>query len=98
MDLENLHAPGWSHVLSTSNDLSELKELCERVGAPLQALHLRNPRRPHLDLKLEPRERALQCADVLVFRRTKEMLAYLQALREPAGCLANGKPGLRDED
>ena len=98
MDLENLHAPGWSHVLSTSNDFAELEELRERVGAPPRALHLKNPSRPHLDLKLEPRERALRCSDVLVFKRTKEMLAYLHSLREPVGCLPNGDPGLRRED
>ena len=57
MDRENLYAPGWSHALSTTNDLDELEAFRERVGAPPQALHL--SRRPHLDLKLQPRERAL---------------------------------------
>ena len=40
MDRENLYAPGWSHVLSTTNDLDELEAFRERVGAPPQALHL----------------------------------------------------------
>jgi hypothetical protein len=80
MDRENLMARGWSHVLSTSNDVDELREFCIRVGAPLSALHLRNRRWPHLDLKLEPRDRALACSDVRVFERTADMLRYLKAL------------------
>jgi hypothetical protein len=80
MDRENLWAPGWSHVLSTNNDIAELRDFCARVGAPPSALHLRNRRWPHLDLKLEPRERALACSDVRVFERTAEMLRYLKAL------------------
>ena len=80
MDRENLWAPGWSHVLSTTNDLVELREFCARVGAPAAALHLGNRRWPHLDLKLEPRERALACPDVRVFERTSEMLRFLKAL------------------
>jgi hypothetical protein len=80
MDRENALAPGWSHVLSTSNDLGELDEFRRRVGAPREAFHLRG-RRPHLDLKLEPRERALREPRVIVFDRTADMLRYLQALR-----------------
>ena len=80
MDRENLLARGWSHVLSTSNDVDELREFCTRVGAPLSALHLRNRRWPHLDLKLEPRDRALACADVRVFERTADMLRFLKSL------------------
>jgi hypothetical protein len=80
MDRENLLAKGWSHVLSTSNDVAELRAFCLRVGAPPSALHLRNRRWPHLDLKLEPRERALACADVRVFERTSDMLRFLKAL------------------
>ena len=79
MDRENLHAPGWSHVLSTTDDLEELDAFRIRVGAPRQALHL--GRWPHLDLKLEPRERALAAAEVRVFERTSDMLRYLKALR-----------------
>ncbi len=79
MDRENLHAPGWSHVLSTTDDLEELDAFRVRVGAPRQALHLGRWR--HLDLKLEPRERALAAPEVRVFERTSDMLRYLKALR-----------------
>ncbi len=80
MDRENLLARGWSHVLSTTNDVDELRVFCIKVGAPLSALHLRNHRWPHLDLKLEPRDRALACADVRVFERTADMLRFLKSL------------------
>jgi hypothetical protein len=80
MDRENLWARGWSHVLSSTNDIAELSDFGARVGAPPSALHLRNRRWPHLDLKLEPRERALACSDVRVFERTSDMLRYLKAL------------------
>jgi hypothetical protein len=79
MDRENLHARGWSHVLSTTNDLDELEVFRIAVGAPRQALHL--GRWPHLDLKLEPREKALASPEVRVFERTSEMLRYVKALR-----------------
>jgi len=85
MDRENLYAPGWSHVLSTANDLAELEAFRIRVGAPPQALHLGNPRWPHLDLKLEPRELALAAPDVRVFERTSDMLRYLHRLAGSAG-------------
>ena len=81
MDRENRSARGWSHVLSTTNDLEELDRFRVRVGAPQQALHLGNRRWPHLELKLEPRERALADPAVRVFERTAEMLRYLKALR-----------------
>ena len=80
MDRENLLAKGWSHVLSTTNDVAELRAFCLRVGAPLSALHLNNRRWPHLDLKLAPRERALACADVRVFERTSDLLRFLKSL------------------
>jgi hypothetical protein len=80
MDRENLHAPGWSHVLSTTNDRAELERFRIRVGAPPQALHLGNRRWPHLDLKLEPRRRALLDPEVRVFERTAEMLRFLKRL------------------
>lgn len=79
MDRHNLFAPGWSHVLSTTNDIDELRAFCDRVGAPAAALQLGNRRWPHLDLKLEPRERALVCPGVLVFERTADMLRFLKA-------------------
>jgi hypothetical protein len=78
MDRENLYAPGWSHVLSTTNDLNELDAFRERIGAPREALHLGN-RWPHLDLKLEPRDRALAMPGVRVFERTSDMLRFLRA-------------------
>lgn len=77
MDRENLYAPGWSHVLSTANDLAELDAFRTRVGAPRQALHL-GGRWPHLDLKLEPRDRALADPAVRVFERTAEMLRFVK--------------------
>ena len=80
MDRENRSAPGWSHVLSSTNDLAELDRFRERVGAPREALHLGNRRWPHLDLKLEPRERALRDPAVVVFDRTAEMLRFLKSL------------------
>jgi hypothetical protein len=78
MDRENLYAPGWSHVLSTSNDLEELEAFRKLVGAPPEALHLGNRRYPHLDLKLEPRERALVAPEVRVFERTADMIRFLR--------------------
>jgi hypothetical protein len=78
MDRENIWARGWSHVLSTTNDVAELRAFCERVGAPPGALHLRS-RWPHLDLKLLPRELALASPDVRVFERTSDMLRFLRA-------------------
>jgi hypothetical protein len=85
MDRENLHAPGWSHVLSTTNDLVELERFRLQVGAPLRAFHIRGVRRPHLDLKLEPRDRALASPEVRIFERTVELLRYLKTFEpEPA--------------
>jgi hypothetical protein len=84
MDRENLYAPGWSHVLSTTNDLVELEAFRLLVGAPPEALHLGNRRWPHLDLKLAPRERALASTDVRVFERTPDMLRYLRRLTRPS--------------
>lgn len=78
MDRENLLAAGWSHVVSDTNDLAELEELRVRVGAPPRALQFGGGHRPHLDLKLEPRDRALVDPDVRVFERTRDLLAFLQ--------------------
>jgi hypothetical protein len=78
MDRENLHAPGWSHVLSTTNDLAELEAFRIRVGAPRQALHLGSGRWPHLDLKLEPRQLAMADPAVRVFGSTMEMMRFLK--------------------
>ncbi len=85
MDRENIFAKGWSHVLSTTNDLAELRIFCARVGAPAAALHL-GRRWPHLDLKLIPRERALASPDVRIFERTAEMLEFLKAVNAPLAC------------
>lgn len=79
MDRENPMAKGWSHVLSSTNDLDELERFRVRVGAPRQALHL--GRWPHLDLKLEPRDRALVDPEVRVFDRTSDMLRFLKQVR-----------------
>ncbi|MBA3344111.1 MAG: DUF4031 domain-containing protein [Gemmatimonadales bacterium] len=79
MDRENRYAPGWSHVLSSTNDLAELDAFRRRVGAPPQALHA-NRRWPHLDLKLQPRELALRLPEVRVFERTADMLRYVKAV------------------
>ena len=80
MDRVNALAPGWSHVLSTTNDLNELDAFRIRVGAPRQAFHLHG-RRPHLDLKLAPRELALVQPDVRVFERTSDLLRFLRQLK-----------------
>jgi hypothetical protein len=85
MDRENRYAPGWSHVLSTTNDVEELEVFRERVGAPPQALHLGNRRWPHLDLKLEPRARALTSPEVRVFERTSDMIRFLRDEENSAG-------------
>ena len=70
-------------MLSTTNDVAELDRFRERVGAPPPGAPARQPRWPHLDLKLEPRERALADPEVRVFERTSDMLRYLKALRDP---------------
>lgn len=81
MDRENALAPGWSHVLSDTNDLAELDAFRMAVGAPRQAFHLKG-RRPHLDLKLEPRDRALLMPGVMVFERTADLLRYVGTRKE----------------
>lgn len=78
MDRVNLLVPGYSHVLSSSNDIGELEEFRIRVGAPPRALHFREAR-PHLDLKLEPREQALVDPAVRVFESTRELIQYWNA-------------------
>lgn len=78
MDRVNALAPGWSHVLSTTNDLGELDAFRIRIGAPRQAFHL-SGRRPHLDLRDAPRELALRQPDVRVFDRTSDLLRFLRA-------------------
>jgi hypothetical protein len=96
MDRENLWARGWSHVLSTTNDITELREFCARVGAPASALHL--GRWPHLDLKLLPRDRALACPDVQVFERTSDMLRFVKGSRCIAAIREPGRTDSCDSD
>jgi hypothetical protein len=81
MDRVNLLVPGYSHVLSSGNDIGELEELRVRVGAPPRALHLREAR-PHLDLKLEPRERALVDPSVRVFESTRELIQFWNSCQQ----------------
>jgi NAD-dependent deacetylase len=78
MDRENLFARGWSHVVSTTHDIAELEAFRIRVGAPPQALQLRNPRWPHLDLRDEPRERALTAPGVRVFESTLGLVRFMR--------------------
>ena len=97
MDRENLLVPGYSHVLSSGNDVGELEELRLRVGAPPPALHLRDGR-PHLDLKLLPRELALTDPAVRVFETTRDLILFWQQCQETSegrGNKASGK-GKRD--
>lgn len=77
MDRENLLARGWSHVVSTTDDIAELEALRMRVGAPPPAFSHKG-RRPHLDLKWEARKRALVDPAVTVFETTRELLRFLQ--------------------
>lgn len=80
MDRNNLLAPGWSHVVSTTDDVAELEALRIRVGAPPPALEHKG-RRPHLDLKWEARERALVDPAVTVFATTRDLLRYLKGMK-----------------
>jgi hypothetical protein len=91
MDRENLMVAGWSHVLSSTNDLAELDALRLRVGAPRQAFHLGDGGRPHLDLKLEPRDRALRDPEVRVFETTRDLLRFwLGCQRRDASPISGG--------
>jgi hypothetical protein len=92
MDRENLLVPGYSHVLSSGNDVGELEELRLRVGAPPRALHFRE-RRPHLDLKLRPRELALADPDVRVFESTRELIRFWRRSQGTSEATDNRRPG-----
>ena len=81
MDRENLLARGWSHVVSTTGDVAELEAFCLRIGAPAAALQLTNPRWPHLDLRGEPRERALALVDIVIVERTSDLIRYVRGVR-----------------
>jgi hypothetical protein len=91
MDRENLLVPGWSHVLSSSNDLAELEAFRARLGVPRGALHLRDGR-PHLDLKLWARDLALADPAVQVFESTRELLKAWQALQAPGAASPARRP------
>lgn len=81
IDRENLLAPGWSHVVSTTNDLGELEAFRRRIGAPLAALQLDNPNWPHLDLKGRVRQEALELPDVIVVSTTRDLIRYVRNQR-----------------
>jgi NAD-dependent deacetylase len=83
MDRDNLFARGWSHVVSTGHDVSELEAFRVRVGAPPPALQLGNPRWPHLDLRDRPREIALAQPDVRIFDSTLDLVKFMRT--EAAG-------------
>lgn len=80
IDRQNLFARGWSHVVSTTNDVAELDAFRRRVGAPVAALQLGNPRWPHLDLKGDPRAVALACTDIVIVERTADLIRYVRSL------------------
>lgn len=82
MDRENLFARGWSHVVSTGNDIDELEAFRILVGAPPQALQVANRRWPHLDLRGEPRRLALESEGIVVVERTADLIRYVRARRE----------------
>jgi hypothetical protein len=82
MDRENLFARGWSHVLSSDDDVAELEAFRRQVGAPPAALQLGNARWPHLDLCREPRLRALHDPSVKVFDRSADLVRHMRAVRE----------------
>ena len=81
IDRRNALAPGWSHVVSTTNDVDELEAFRLRVGAPPAALQLGNRRWPHLDLRDGPRVRALACTDVVIVERTADLVRYVRMAR-----------------
>lgn len=80
MDRVNLLAPGWSHVVSSTHDIAELERFRVEVGAPPAALQVSNPHWPHLDLKLEPRERALAHPNVVIFESTRALIRHMHRL------------------
>ena len=81
IDRENLLAPGWSHVVSTTNDIAELEAFRRRIGAPVAALQLGNPTWPHLDLKGRVRLEALDMPDVIVASTTRDLIRYVRHRR-----------------
>ena len=80
MDRENLMVPGWSHVLSSTNDLAELEALCLRLGVPKRAIH-HSGNRPHVDLKLWARDLAMHDPEITVYETTRELLKAWKRLQ-----------------
>ncbi|HWA14840.1 MAG TPA: hypothetical protein VG817_00305 [Gemmatimonadales bacterium] len=80
MDRENLMVPGWSHVLSTTNDLAELEALCFRLGVPKRAIH-HSRGRPHVDLKLWARDLAMHDPEITVYETTRELIRAWKKLQ-----------------
>lgn len=91
MDRENLYAPGWSHVVSTRDDLAELEAFRIRVGAPPPALQLGNPRWPHLDLRDAPREAALADPGVRIFSRTADLVRFVRGVQRARRLLRDAR-------
>ncbi len=81
IDRENLLARGWSHAVSTTNDIAELDAFRRRIGAPLAALQLGNRDWPHLDLKGHIRLEALALPDVIVVATTRDLIRYVRHQR-----------------
>jgi NAD-dependent deacetylase len=65
-------------VVSTTHDVAELEAFRRLVGAPPPALQLSNPRWPHLDLRDEPRERALLEPGVRIFESTLDLVRFMR--------------------
>jgi hypothetical protein len=83
IDRENTIAPRWSHVVSDTNDVAELEAFRKRVGAPPSALQRHPGKRPHLDLRGRPRDRAIAITDdpnVRVFETTMAMVRELRRI------------------
>lgn len=90
MDRDNLFARGWSHVVSTTHDITELDAFRVQVGAPPAALQLSNRRWPHLDLRDEPRRRALAAPGVRIFESTLGLVKFMRT-RAATGSAAEAR-------
>ena len=82
MDRHNLTAPGWSHVLSTTNDVAELDgsgsgwgRRRRRCSSGTGAI------RTSISSSSRGTARS-PIPEVRVFERTADMLRYIKALRE----------------
>ena len=92
MDRENSSASGWSHVLHSHDDVEALDTFRRRVGAPPSALQ-RNARRPHLDIKGRPRQRALALdgRGVWVLGSSLSLMREYRALRAALAARPGGE-------